>query len=134
MMTGVVTPNRQAVIELTLRSTSGQVNTVEAIIDTGFNGFLTLPLPHIARSGFPYEGTVGAVLGDGREVALDIFAGTVVWDGQDRDVVVLGADGDVLVGMALLAGSRVINETRSQPTSACSRRCSRTPASWCTEQ
>jgi predicted aspartyl protease len=47
MMTGVVTPNRQAVIELTLRSTGGQVNTVEAVIDTGFNGFLTLP-PHLS--------------------------------------------------------------------------------------
>lgn len=110
MRTGVVTPNRQAVIELTLRSSSGQVNTVEAIIDTGFIGFLTLPLPQIAQSGFPYEGTVRAVLGDGREVALDIFAGTVVWDGQDRDVVVLGVDSDALVGMALVAGSRVIVE------------------------
>ena len=56
----------------------------------------------------------GAVLGDGREVALDIFAGTVVWDGQDRDVVVLGVDGDVLVGMALLAGSRVILEVEER--------------------
>lgn len=114
MMTGVVTSNRQAVIELTLRSTSGQVNTVEAIIDMGFNGFLTLPLPQIARSGFPYEGTVSAVLGDGREVALDIFAGTVVWNGRDRDVVVLGADGDVLVGMALLAGARVMLEVEER--------------------
>ena len=113
-MSGVVTPNRQAIIELTLRSVSSQVHTIEAIIDTGFNGFLTLPLPQIARLGFPYEGTVGAVLGDGREVALDIFAGTVVWDGQDRDVVVLGADGDVLVGMALLTGSRVILEVEER--------------------
>jgi hypothetical protein len=54
------------------------------------------------------------VLGDRREGALDIFAGTVVWDGQDRDVVVLGADGDVLMGMALLAGSRVIVEVEER--------------------
>ena len=54
------------------------------------------------------------MLGDGREVALDMFAGTVVWDGQDRDVVVLGVGSDALVGMALLAGSRVIVEVEEQ--------------------
>lgn len=75
MMIGIVTANRQAVIELTLRGTDGQLNTVEAIIDTGFNGFLTLPPPQVAQLGFPYEGTVSAVLGDGREAVLDIFAG-----------------------------------------------------------
>ena len=54
------------------------------------------------------------MLGDGHEVALDVFAGMVVWDGQDRDVVVLGVDGDVLVGMALLVGSRVILEVEER--------------------
>ena len=54
------------------------------------------------------------MLGDGHEVALDMFAGTVVRDGQDRDVVVLGVDSDALVGMALLAGSRVIVEVEER--------------------
>jgi clan AA aspartic protease len=110
MITGRMTEQRTAAIALHLRGTRGQVETVDAVIDTGFNGFLTLPLPQIARLRFPYEGNIEAVLGDGREVKLDIFMGTVVWEGRHRDGVVLAADGSPLVGVALLAGHRVTLE------------------------
>lgn len=110
MITGIVTVNRHAVISLQLQGTSGQVNPEEALVDTGFDGFLTLPLQRIVSLGFPYEGTIKAVLGDGRETALDMFSGTIVWNGQERSVVVLAAEGSALVGMALLSGSRVTLE------------------------
>ena len=56
---------------------------------------------------FPYEGMMQVVLGDGQAADLDMFTGTVVWDGQLREGIVLAVDGTPLVGMALLAGSRV---------------------------
>ena len=74
MITGVVTTN-VALIAVHLVGTNGNTATLDAIVDTGFNGFLTLPLPEIARLGFSYEGNMEAVLGDGSETLMDMFSG-----------------------------------------------------------
>ena len=42
MITGVVNANREATIRLVAIGPSGQQQEIEAIIDTGFTGFLTL--------------------------------------------------------------------------------------------
>ena len=110
MITGHVTAQQQALIPLTLQDWQGQLATVEAIVDTGFNGFLTLPLLEIARLRFAYEGIADIILGDGNTVRLDSFAGTVLWDGELRTGLVLATDGRPLIGMDLLSGSRVCLE------------------------
>lgn len=110
MITGHVAAGQQAIIQVVLLGPQGQEETIDAIIDTGFTGFLTLPLSQIARLGFPYEGVIDARLGDGRAVEFDMFAGAVVWEGQVREGIVLAAYGSPLVGMALLRGSRVMLE------------------------
>ena len=43
MITGTVTAEREAVINLQVCDTSGQQYSIEAVIDTGFTGALTLP-------------------------------------------------------------------------------------------
>ena len=43
MMTGVVNAALEASLRLSVEDTRGHVHQVEAILDTGFNGFLTLP-------------------------------------------------------------------------------------------
>jgi predicted aspartyl protease len=43
MINGVVTGDRQAVIHLTVRGPTGLEQEIEAIIDTGFDGYLSLP-------------------------------------------------------------------------------------------
>lgn len=107
MMTGRVTAQGTAVVAVSLFDLNQDPRPVDAVIDTGFNGFLTLPLPEIVRLGFAYEGTVGVVLGDGAQVRLDAFAGSVLWDGEVREGLILAAEGSPLIGMALLAGSRL---------------------------
>ncbi len=106
MITGVVTANA-AMIAVHLVDTNGQIATLDAIVDTGFNGFLTLPLPEIAKLGFAYQGNLEAVLGDGSETMMDMFLGAVRWEGQRREGTVLAAEGTPLVGMDLLSGSRL---------------------------
>ena len=107
MISGVVTSNREAVIRVLVRGAHGQADQVEGVIDTGFTGFLTLPTGLIATLAPSFAGTTRAVLADGSEVSMDVFDTTVLWDNQERDIVVHAAEGAPLVGMALLSGYRV---------------------------
>lgn len=107
MIRGVITSNREAVIRIRVRSVGGQEVQMDAAIDTGFNGFLTLPVQLVASLALSFAGTTRAVLGDGRELSVDAFEVNVLWDDQEQSVVALATEGSVLVGMALLFGSRV---------------------------
>jgi hypothetical protein len=51
MISSAVTDNRQAAIYLTVRNPAGQEQEIEAIIDTGFGGWLTLPSFLVSRLG-----------------------------------------------------------------------------------
>lgn len=77
------------------------------MVDTGFDGELTLPSEAIRRLGYPRLGTVSAVLADGTGVETEYFAGRVLRHGETRPAAVLAAEGAPLIGMELLAGSRL---------------------------
>ena len=108
MITGQVTANREAVIELEIVSQNQQIERVEAVIDTGFNGYLTLPSDLVNLLNLQLAGNRRATLGDGNTVVLDVYLAKVIWHGQEREVIVLQAEGGPLIGMSLLYGNRVI--------------------------
>ena len=107
MITGILTAAREAVIPVVVRGPLGHEAAVDAVIDTGFTGWLTLPTALVVALGLPFAGTTRATLSDGSEVAIDVFEATVVWDTRDRLVTVLATEGGVLVGMAMLLGFRL---------------------------
>jgi predicted aspartyl protease len=43
MITGIVNGRLEATLQLTLRGPNGQIRSVKAVVDTGFDGSLTLP-------------------------------------------------------------------------------------------
>ena len=104
MITGIVTVVREAVISLTVRGPNGQEQEIEAVIDTGFDGSLTLPPALITALGLPWRRRGRALLADGNESVFDIYEATVIWDGTARRVSVDEVDVMPLVGMALLYG------------------------------
>jgi clan AA aspartic protease len=108
MIIGEVTPDRQAMIRLLLRGPRGDEVEVEAVLDTGFTDFLTLPPTLIAKLQLPFRETSEFTLADGSIVQLDVFRATVLWAGQTRGVLVTAADGGPLVGMSLIYGNRLI--------------------------
>ncbi len=93
-----------------MENATGSEEEVEAVIDTGFDGELTLPSGTIRRLGYPYAGSAGGTLADGNEVQFDYHEGRVLWHGTARPVAVIAAEGQPLVGMALLRGSRLTME------------------------
>jgi len=107
MLTGRVTSENEAVLVVEVHGFEGQTARIEAAIDTGYNGLLTLPSSLIRELELPFAGTARAVLGDGLESRMDLYFAAVEWEGGLRDVVVLETEGGVLLGMAMLAGCRV---------------------------
>jgi clan AA aspartic protease len=108
MMTGRVTALREATIHLTVAGPGPHRHVVEAVLDTGFNGFLTLPSSVVQALHLPFAGYRRATLADGSTVVLDLYLATVLWHEQEREILVLQAEGGPLMGMALLDGSRVV--------------------------
>lgn len=107
MITGVVNANHEATIQLIVRGAHGQQETIDAIIDTGFTGSLTLPTRLITALSLPWLGRQRAMLGDGSVRFFDVYLATMLWDGQVRTVETDATDTEPLLGMYLLAGHEV---------------------------
>ena len=110
MIIGKVIANREAVIELEIIGSNQKRENVETVIDTGFNGYLTLSSDLINYLKLQLAGSRHVTLGDGNVVVLDMYLAKVLWHGQEREVLILEAEGGPLVGMSLLYGSRVMLE------------------------
>ena len=106
MLSGRVNSEREALLDLEIHGDDKMVR-LSAVIDTGYDGFLTLPRLIIEELDLPYLGPAQAVLGDGNATRLDVYVARVHWHDAERDVLVLEAEGGVLVGMAMLSGSRL---------------------------
>ena len=108
MINGNVTANREAVIELDVIGSNQKREKVEAVIDTGFNGYPTLPRHLSSDLELPLAGNRRATLGDGNVVVLDVYLAKTSWHGREREVLVLQSGSVPLVGMSLLYGNRLI--------------------------
>ena len=98
---------REATPPLVIGNSTGQREFIDTVIDTGFDGFLSLPSAIIARLGFSWTISNSATLGDGSEVVFDFYAGTVIWDGQYRTIDIAESETEPLLGMAMLYGYRL---------------------------
>ena len=102
MIQGVVNDAYEAVVRLTVQGPSGQSREIEAVIDTGYNGFLTLPPALVTELSLVYRDRGRAILADGNEAFFDIYDVAVLWDTRLRNTRASAADTTPLVGMRLL--------------------------------
>ena len=104
MIAGTVTANREAVIRLTVQGPARRKQGIDVVIDTGFDGWPSLPPALIALLGLPWRRRGRAILADGSDTLFDIYEATVLWDGRPRRIPVDEAAAAPLAGMALLSG------------------------------
>jgi clan AA aspartic protease len=102
MITGKVNSNGEAIISISIYDLNNSVYLREAIIDTGFNGWLSLPPDLINQLNLPWKRRGRAILGDGSECIFDIYEATIVWDRVSLTIPIDEADSDLLVGMSLM--------------------------------
>ena len=102
MIEGVVNASYEAVVTISLRGSDGAVRDIEAVIDTGYSGFLTLPPRLVAELGLPFVTSAQAILANGSEETFDVHSVTVLWDSRPVAVDAYASDTTPLVGMRLL--------------------------------
>src|SRR6266849_4554507 len=113
MITGVVEA-LEGRIRLMVRGPRKRERQVEAVVDTGYTGFLSLPPDVVSSLGLRWKTFGRGILADGSECLFDVYVAKVVWDGKERRVLVDEADTDPLVGMALLSGYELKMQVRSR--------------------
>jgi len=91
-------------VTIAVCDTHGILHDLEVVVDTGFNGYLTLSAAQIATFGLLWIDRRDAVTADGRQTKFDIYSATVMWDGHLRNVEVEAVDAKLLIGMGLLLG------------------------------
>lgn len=107
MIHGVVNFRYELTLPLVIGNSNGQQEFVNTVIDTGFDGFLSLPSEIIVRLGLSWRTSNIATLGDGSKTLFDFYSGTVIWDGQYRSVDIAESETEPLLGLSLLRGYRL---------------------------
>ena len=112
----------EPIVSLAVQGPPGPGREIEAVVDTGFNAFLSLPSSLVTELELPFVTSTSAFLADGTQVRFNVYDVTVLWDGQTRHVYVHMSDTTPLVGMRLLdshslnleveSGGRVVIQAR----------------------
>jgi clan AA aspartic protease len=101
VISGIVT-NGQATVLLTFLLSNGSRLPIEFVIDTGFTGELCLPLEAVSLMGLTFRHDTTANLADNSEVLLPLHEATIIWDGAQKEVLVIATGRRPLLGTALL--------------------------------
>ena len=108
MITGIVNVDFEPIIPLSICGSDGKVYTQDAIVDTGFNGWLSLPPNLIAESNLKWKRRGRAILGDGSECVFDVYEAVLVWNKNFLTISIDEADSEPLVSMSLMEGYQLI--------------------------
>src|SRR5579862_5863711 len=101
-MEGAVSRSLEPTVRLKLIGANSYEVEIDALIDTGFNGYLTLTPSLIASLGWPFEQEERAELGDGSDKALPIYRGIVMWEDNPRLISAVVTESTPSIGTALL--------------------------------
>jgi clan AA aspartic protease len=113
MIIGIVR-GREALIRLIIRGSRGCQQEIEAVVDSGYTGWLTLPSTLIAALNLRWQSFGRGILADGSVSTFDVYQAKVEWDGRLRRVYVDEFDATPLIGMALLRGYEYKMQVRAR--------------------
>ena len=103
ILRGIVNSDLEPRLNLRLRGQDGLVSVVDALVDTGYSGEISLPISVAKRLG-SVRGLGGRiVLADGTSIAYDSYNVDFEWLGSRRRVAASAMGDDVVIGMGLLS-------------------------------
>ena len=107
MITGHVDQTHNPIIPVDLLEQGRRLHRIEIPIDTGFQGFLMLPLRIILQMGGMPNRRIRMTLANERSGSFDEYLTRLLWFDQIREVPTLASTDEFLVGLFLLAESRI---------------------------
>lgn len=107
VIAGTVGSDLDATIILPVQDANNRFRTFSTVVDTGFNGFLTLPSAVVRALRLVRIGTARALLADGQEHLIDIYEAVILRNDEPRTVAIDVTESTPLVGMAMLLGSEL---------------------------
>lgn len=110
ILRGLVNSDLEPRLNFRLRGQDGLVSVVDALVDTGYSGEISLPISVAKRLG-SIRGLGGRiVLADGTSIPYDSYNVDFEWLGRDRRVAASAMGDDVVIGMGLLSGHALMIE------------------------
>ena len=101
MIQGFVNEKHEPIVELVL-ILRGKSRIFSAVIDTGFNGYLSVPEKHIANSSWFFLGYEEYELASGEIVNAKTFLGDILFDDRKIQTFILSSPSeDILIGTRL---------------------------------
>lgn len=102
MLQGIVNEYGEPIVPLKLVSGSELIDT-SAVIDMGFNGYLSISKNFLKRLDWYFIGYEEYELANGKRFKEEVYLGRIVFDNEKYDVFVVVTDSeDTLIGTKLL--------------------------------
>lgn len=108
MLKGSVNALGEPLVSITLLSRDGRAHSHRAVIDTGFNGTLSLPEKLAKQYGWQWVGYESYQIATGDVVQEKVFLGRIRWFKQTQDIAAVASHADdILIGTKLLRRSKL---------------------------
>ena len=102
MIEGIVNENEEPVISISL-IIKGKLLNSSAVIDTGFNGYLSVPQKLADKSDWYFLGYEEYEIATGEKVTQSVYLGKIIFDGKEKETYILTSkSNDILIGTKLL--------------------------------
>ncbi len=112
MIKGSVDARQRAWIPLETGNGAGNFRPMVFVVDTGFDGDLTLSRESINQLGLAEVAPTMVTLATGVREQVNTWGGYILWHGRHRYVEVLETRGNPLMGTRLLEGSQLTVQMR----------------------
>ena len=94
-------------VPLDILGSDGAFRSLDAVVDTGFTGMLTLPESVVSDLGLRHVGEQEITLADGRSQLRSTCRAELLWHGQPIDVLAYMMGDQPMIGTAILAPCRL---------------------------
>ena len=102
--------DRKIILPVRFLLSQEMIFSVEFVVDTGFNGHLTLPVGAVGAMNLPLFSTTATILADGTQSLTPTYIATIDWHDVEILLPVLAIGSKPLLGTGLLSQCRLLVE------------------------